>query len=246
MELKIAHLYGDIMNVYGDSGNIATLLYRARARQIAVSVTVLSVGDALAAEEYDLYFFGGGQDAGQEIVAADLARITPVLRAEVERGCALLSVCGGYQLLGQSYETSLGHVLPGASILPVNTLNGPTRLMQNVVIALAPSLDINRDQSGLAVGFENHSGRTTLTTGATPLGRVIVGGGNNGLDGTEGVLYRHAIGTYLHGSCLPKNPHLADWLLTKALLAHYGPVVLLPLDDAYEWAAHRRASEFSA
>jgi CobQ-like glutamine amidotransferase family enzyme len=246
MTLRIAHLYGDLMNIYGDWGNILTLIYRAKQRQIAVEVQTVSVGYELKPGSFDLYFFGGGQDAGQEIVAPDLQRIAQTLKNDIDDGVALLSICGGYQLLGHSYKTAEGVELPGAGVLPVTTESGPQRMMQNVTVALNPQLDIERSHSATLVGFENHSGRTRLLENAIALGRVIRGDGNNGEDGTEGVVMRHAVGSYLHGSCLPKNPHLADWLLTKALSRRYREVDLQPLDDSLEWHAHHRAALLKA
>jgi lipid II isoglutaminyl synthase (glutamine-hydrolysing) len=242
MRLRIAHLYADLMNIYGDWGNIVAISYRAKQRGIAVEVSPVSLGDELMAEQYDLYFFGGGQDVGQEIVAPDLMRIAPILKEEVETGAALLSICGGYQLLGKEYHTAAGEVLSGADILPISTEAGEQRMMNNLVVATNPKLDVDRSEAATLVGFENHSGRTSLLDGALPLGRVVKGNGNNGRDGTEGVVYKSAIGTYLHGSCLPKNPHLADWLLKRALYRRYGEVELAPLDDELEWQAHRLAA----
>jgi CobQ-like glutamine amidotransferase family enzyme len=166
--------------------------------------------------------------------------LSEVLRHEVEHEVSLLAVCGGYQLLGKRYVTSVGQELPGADVLPVETVAGPIRMMHNVVVAINPQLSIDRQRAATLVGFENHSGATTLLE-AMPLGRVVKGSGNNGADGTEGVVYHHAVGTYLHGSCLPKNPHLADWLLLAALRRRYGEVALQPLDDSLEWQAHRAA-----
>lgn len=241
IHLSIIHLYGDVLNTYGDWGNIAALMYRAAQRGIQVSVKTVSIGDSLHPGEADLFFFGGGQDAGQDVVSRDMARLKPVLQSDIEQGTALLSICGGYQLLGKYYTTSTGQQLEGLDILPVETVAGPVRMMHNVVVAVNPQLSIDRSQAATLVGFENHSGRTKLLGSATPLGRVLKGSGNNGSDGTEGVVYNHAIGTYLHGSCLPKNPHLADWLLAKALMRKYGQLDLKPLDDHLEWQAHRLA-----
>jgi CobQ-like glutamine amidotransferase family enzyme len=159
---------------------------------------------------------------------------------------AMLSVCGGYQLLGQYYQTADGQRLEGADVLPVWTVAGKQRMMHNLVVALNPQSTIDRKHVATLVGFENHSGQTFLTEGAMPLGRVIKGSGNNGQDGTEGVLFRKAIGTYLHGSCLPKNPHLADWLLGAALRHRYGEFDLSEIDDNLEWQAHALAASLKA
>lgn len=241
MHLRIAHLYADLMNIYGDWGNVATMMYRSQQRGITPEVTPVSLGDELRPGQFDFYFFGGGQDIGQELVAPDLLRITPVLKEEIESGAALLSICGGYQLLGRQYQTSDGQMLPGADILPVETVGEKQRLMNNLVVAVNPKLGIKKAEAATLVGFENHSGRTHILEDGMPLGRVVKGNGNNGKDGTEGVVYKAAIGTYLHGSCLPKNPHLADWLLAKALERRYGQVELEPLHDDLEWQAHRVA-----
>jgi CobQ-like glutamine amidotransferase family enzyme len=241
MKLTLVHLYGDVMNTYGDWGNLVCLRYRAAQRGIETRVKLISLGDDLRSDEADIIFFGGGQDASQDVVAADLPRITPTLKQEVKQGVALLAICGGYQLLGSQYITSAGQYLPGAGILPVPTKAGPGRMMHNVVVAINPQLTIPRQPVATLVGFENHSGATILEPGAMALGRVLKGSGNNGSDGTEGVVYNHAVGTYLHGSCLPKNPHLADWLLLSALQRRYAIESLPPLDDADEWQAHRLA-----
>lgn len=239
--LRVAHLYGDIMNIYGDWGNIAAFTYRAQQRGLKVQVETVTLGQTIRPQHYHFYFFGGGQDEGQRLVADHLVSQADALKRDVDSGVPLLSVCGGYQLLGHSYTTGDNQVLPGAKILPVTTTAGPVRAMNNIVVAINPQLDIDRTAASTLVGFENHSGRTQLLDQAVPLGRVIKGYGNNGQDATEGVVHHHAIGTYLHGSCLPKNPHLADWFLSKALMAANLPSELIPLDDAVEWQAHQFA-----
>ncbi len=243
--LTIVHLYSDVMNTYGDTGNIAALRYRLQQRGIAVEVMSTSLGDELP-DTVDVLFFGGGQDGGQELVATDLPRLAPQIRDLVEDGVPLLAICGGYQLLGKSYVTGNGITLQGADILPVETVAGTNRMIHNVVVAINPQLDIDRSQAATLVGFENHSGQTTLLEGGVALGRVLKGSGNNGSDGTEGVVYKKAVGTYLHGSCLPKNPHLTDWLLRAALERKYGHTDLAGLDDRLEWQAHRRAVTLKA
>src|SRR5712691_12816397 len=234
--LRLIHLYPDLMSVYGDRGNVLALVRRAEWRGIEIQVTPLSVGDALDPSEADLIFFGGGQDREQEVVSPDFLRQKgEAVRQAVEDGAALLSVCGGYQLLGSSYTTVDGQELPGAALFDVRSVPGPKRHIGNVLI----ETDLDGQRRTL-VGFENHSGRTYLGTGVQPLGRVIVGAGNNGEDGTEGAVYKNAVGCYLHGSLLPKNPWLADRLLAAALSYRLqAPVRLEPLDDDLENQAHR-------
>ena len=234
-EIRLVHLYPDLMSVYGDRGNILALARRAQWRGIPISVQELSLGDRLDPLDVDLVFFGGGQDREQAVVSPDfLSQKGPAVRDAVEHGAALLSVCGGYQLLGASYTTVDGQELPGAGLFDVRSVPGPMRHIGNVLVET--SLD---GHVRTLVGFENHSGRTYLGEHAVPLGRTLVGAGNNGEDGTEGAVYRGAIGCYLHGSLLPKNPWLADRLLARALSHRSGaPVMLEPLDDRLEDQAH--------
>jgi CobQ-like glutamine amidotransferase family enzyme len=224
------------MSVYGDRGNVLTLVRRAEWRGIAVDVHERSLGDTLDPDDVDLVFFGGGQDREQAVVSPDfLLQKGEAVRQAVEDGAALLSVCGGYQLLGRSYTTVDGQELPGAGLFDIRSVPGPRRHIGNVLIET--HLD---DEPRTLVGFENHSGRTFLGRGVKPLGRALVGAGNNGEDGTEGAVYKNAVGCYLHGSLLPKNPWLADRLLAAALshrLQEY--VTLDPLDDQLEEQAHR-------
>ena len=225
MDLRICHLYGDLMAIYGDRGNVLALRRRAEWRGIDVSIETVSVGDALDADRYDLYFFGGGQDAQQDIVAADLQGPNgAAFKDAVANGAAVLSVCGGYQLLGHYYRPFEGPELKGVSVLDVHTVAGRRRFIGNVVA--------NADQP--LVGFENHSGLTYLGPNAKPLATIVVGAGNNGEDGTEGAVQGKVIGTYLHGSLLPKNPWLADRVIGWALARRHGAVQLAPLDDAFE------------
>jgi CobQ-like glutamine amidotransferase family enzyme len=224
------------MSVYGDRGNVLTLVRRAEWRGIAVDVHERSLGDTLDPDDVDLVFFGGGQDREQAVVSPDfLLQKGEAVRQAVEDGAALLSVCGGYQLLGRSYTTVDGQALPGAGLFDIRSVPGPRRHIGNVLVET--HLD---DEPRTLVGFENHSGRTFLGRGVKPLGRALVGAGNNGEDGTEGAVYKNAVGCYLHGSLLPKNPWLADRLLAAALshrLQEY--VTLDPLDDQLEEQAHR-------
>jgi CobQ-like glutamine amidotransferase family enzyme len=226
----VGWLYPDLMNIYGDRGNVLTLLRRAQWRGYDARLLELGKGVQAGMEEVDVFFFGGGQDREQALVYDDLIENKALpLGAAVENGAAVLAVCGGYQLLGHYYETAEGEKLPGIGLIDVHTDAGGKRCIGNVVV----------DVSGLAlhpstlVGFENHSGRTFLGENVPPLGRVRVGSGNNGQDGTEGCAAGNIFGTYLHGSLLPKNPHLADFVVERALKRK-----LKGLDDSLELAAH--------
>ncbi len=234
MRLTIGWLYGTKMNIYGDRGNIIALERRSRWRGIEAETREIGIGDPIP-ETIDLFFFGGGQDQEQEAIARDLQGAKgAAIRRAVEDGAAALTVCGGYQLFGHEYRPHGGPALPGIGVFDLVTEAGPERFIGNVVVETA---------FGDLVGFENHSGLTWLGAGASPLGRVRVGRGNNGTDGTEGAIWRNAIGCYLHGSLLPKNPNLADWLLARALERRHGTVALPPLDDRYEVAAHASARD---
>jgi len=235
MDLRIAHLYPDLMNIYGDRGNVIALSQRAKWRGIDVAVRPYSVGEWADQDWPDIWFFGGGQDQGQDIVGADLAgKNGAALKKSVEGGAAIFSVCGGYQLLGHEYVPETGPSIPGVGILDVTTHAGKTRFVGNLLV--------NAPEAYL-IGFENHSGRTHLGSSAKPLGTVVVGNGNNGEDKTEGALQGKVIGCYLHGSCLPKNPWLADRLLGWALARRHNDLKLAPLDDAAEKSARDQATE---
>ena len=231
--LTIGWLYPDLMNIYGDRGNIVTLLQRARWRGLDARVLELGKGVHAGIADVDVFFFGGGQDREQALVYDDLLETKAVhLAAAVQDGAAVLAVCGGYQLLGHYYETAGGDHLPGIGLIDVRTEAGRRRCIGDVVVETDESLGLS---PRTLVGFENHSGRTFLGEGVRPLGRVVRGSGNNGDDGTEGVACGSMFGTYLHGSLLPKNPHLADLIIERALRRH-----LEPLDDGLELAAHRQ------
>jgi hypothetical protein len=219
------------MSIYGDRGNVTTLVRRARWRDIAVSVDEVEREDALEAKRYDLFFFGGGQDQEQDTVARDLAKKGPGIREAIRGGAAALAVCGGYQLFGRYYQPAEADRLAGIGIFDAHTEAGPRRFIGNVTAT--PEAD---GLGGIPlVGFENHSGLTFLGGTARPLAVVRTGHGNNGHDKTEGCVAGSAVGTYLHGSLLPKNPHLADWLLLRALRRRHTDLPgLRPLDDALE------------
>lgn len=235
MKLIIGYLYGDLMNIYGDTGNIITLKKRCEWRGIDVLIKTFTIGNKLNKGDCDIFFFGGGQDQQQELVAKDLGTSGKgkVIRSEIERGIPLLSICGGYQLLGEYYKPHKSPKLPGIGVFNAYTVASDKRMIGNIVI---------ESMFGKLVGFGNHSGKTYLQKDATPLGMVVKGFGNNGEDKTEGCIYKNAIGCYMHGSLLPKNPILADWLITKALEVKYGKKIeLQPLDDTLETKAHRIA-----
>lgn len=229
MKLVIGYLYPDLMNIYGDTGNIIALKKRAEWRGIKVEIKNISLKEKVKRGECDIYFFGGGQDQQQSLVASDLESSGKgkIIKQEVERGIPLLAICGGYQLLGEYYKPHNSPKLRGVGLFPAYTVAGDKRMIGNIVI---------ETMFGKLVGFENHSGQTYLKKNAMPLGMVLSGFGNNGEDKTEGCVYKNAIGCYMHGSLLPKNPALADWLLQKALNMKFKP-----LDDILELKAHNYA-----
>ena len=239
MELRLCHLYPDLLNLYGDRGNITTLLRRAQWRGIAVRLTEARLGESIDPRASDLYFIGGGEDRQQRLAAPDLCRVKgAALRDGVESGAAMLAVCGGYQLLGHYYRPADGPDLEGLGLLDLHTVHpgpGTRRLIGNIVIHEA-------EAGVMLVGFENHGGRTYLGPQARPLGKVTTGFGNNGEDGSEGAVWRSVYGTYLHGPLLPKNPWLADRLISLALRRQYGEVALDALPDEEEHRAAQAAA----
>ena len=234
MELKICHLYPDVLNLYGDRGNILCLRRRLEWRGIAASVTEFPIGSGDALAGYDLIFVGGGQDFEQETLLADLHRGKDAsLRSAIEDGVAVLAICGGYQMLGNYYETHDGKRCGYIGAVDFCTVGRDPRLIGNYMFRCGPE-----SGGSVVVGFENHSGRTRLGPGVSPLGTVLAGHGNNGEDGTEGVRWRNVFGTYSHGPLLPKNPALCDAILSAALEKKYGSAHLEPLDDRAEQTAH--------
>jgi CobQ-like glutamine amidotransferase family enzyme len=232
-------LYPDHMNIYADRGNIAVLEHRCRWRGIGFELGTAGPGESVDPGAHDLFYMGGGQDRDQELVTRDLAATKrDSLAAAVGSGASFLAVCGGYQLLGHSYELPGGDSLPGLGLVDLRTVREPgERLIGNVLI----ESDVGGGERRIA-GFENHGGRTYLGGGEQPLGRVVSGFGNNGKDGVEGVRRGRLIGTYLHGPLLPKNAWLADVLIGWALERCTGTAPALePLDDTLEQAAHESA-----
>jgi CobQ-like glutamine amidotransferase family enzyme len=236
MRLRVGHLYPDYLNIYADRGNIAVLERRAAWRRIELLVKAIGVGDRVEPGQYDLLYVGGGQDREQALIAPDLAAKGDSIREAVAAGAAVLAVCGGYQLLGAFYRDVAGAEQPGAGVLPLYTIAGETRMIGDCLIECELEPGVRRTLAG----FENHAGRTYLEEGAQALGRVVAGFGNDGESGYEGCRVGRAVGTYLHGPLLPRNPWLADWLLAQALAhAEAGdPPDLEPLADELEESAH--------
>lgn len=232
MELKICHLYPDILNLYGDRGNIICMEKRLQWRGIDVTTTGVSVGEPLKAADFDLFFIGGGQDFEQEVLLPDLASgKTREIKAAIEDGKPFLAICGGYQMLGNYYKTWDGQQCDFTGALDLYTEGSKDRMIGNYSFTC--------DELGVTVvGFENHSGKTYLGDGVKPIGKVLAGYGNNGEDGFEGARYKNVFATYSHGCLLPKNPQIADFVLKTALDRKYGAMELKPLDNTLESAAH--------
>ena len=220
--VHLVQLYPRDMNIYGDWGNTLTLKRRLEKYGFAVRLSDHNPGDPFPPDA-DLLVGGGGQDSGQFRVQEDLQRIAPELRAMAADGVPMLAICGLYQLFGHEFRTGAGEALPGIGILDLTTVGGPTRLIGNIVL--------ESPEFGTVVGYENHSGVTRLGPDQTPLGRVVKGAGNNGEDGTEGARVHHVVGSYLHGSMLPKNPAVADHLIRAAVERRLGVFDAAPLDD---------------
>ncbi len=240
--IRVGHLYPDYLNIYADRGNIAVFARRAALRGHELEVTALGMGDAIVPGAHDLYYVGGGQDREQLLVAEDLAAKAGALRAAVLEGeAALLAVCGGYQLLGRGYRGFHGEEMPGVGLLPAETVAGDRRMIGDVLLECELEPGLRRTLAG----FENHVGRTKLDAGAEALGRVVAGFGNDGESGYEGAQVGRAVGTYLHGPLLPRNPWLADWLLAQALAHRTSGEApeLAPLPDRFETQAHEVSAE---
>jgi len=240
VRIRVAHLYPDYLNIYADRGNIAVLGRRAALHGHELAVESVGLGDGVRPGVHDLFYVGGGQDREQALIAPDLVLKSASIAEAIDGGAALLAVCGGYQLLGRGYRGRDGSVMPGAGIFPLETSAGSGRMIGDVLLEceLEPG-----DRRTLA-GFENHAGRTRLDPGAVPLGRVLHGFGNDGETGFEGCRVGRALGTYLHGPLLPRNPWLADWLLAQALAHATGgpPPALEEIPDDLAREAHRVAA----
>lgn len=240
MILRVGHLYPEYLNIYADRGNIAVFERRAAARGHELRIESITVGAALEPGAHDLLYVGGGQDREQGMIAPDLAGRRDAVRAAVDGGTALLAVCGGYQLLGRGYRGRDGSWMEGVGLFPHETVAGETRMIGDVLLESS----LGEAPGRTIAGFENHAGRTLLDPGAEPLGRVVAGYGNDGSSGYEGCRVGRALGTYLHGPLLPRNPWVADLLLSWAI-AHAtaaDPEPLAPLDDVLENEAHAVAA----
>lgn len=229
MQLTLAYLYPDLMNIYGDQGNIQAFKFRCQHRQIKLIINPIHPKTSLKPGSFDLLFAGGGQDQQQQLISLDLFSRRQVLLKAVLAGIPMLTICGSYQLFGQYFKPSSGAKMTGIGIFNAYTVASKQRKIGNIII---------ETKWGKLVGFENHSGNTFLQNKTKPLGTVIIGQGNNGQDKTEGAVKINAFGCYLHGSLLPKNPHFCDYLIQLALAKKYGTVLLKPLNDQLEWQAH--------
>ncbi len=235
MKLTIGHLYPDLLNLYGDRGNIQCFRKRLKWRGIESEVIPYLSGDTIDFNNLDIVFLGGGSDREQELVCKYLMEIREDFSAYIEDNGVVLAVCGGYQLLGKYYQTD-SKKIEGLSILDITSEWKEPRLIGDIILDSSLS-------SRPIVGFENHAGRTEIGS-YTPLGKVTHGCGNNGISGYEGVIYKNLIGTYLHGPLLPKNPEICDYLLSCALKHKYGEnVTLEPLDDTLEHLANQTIAE---
>ncbi|MEW6423712.1 MAG: glutamine amidotransferase [Bacillota bacterium] len=231
--LHICHLYPDLLNLYGDRGNVLAFAARCRWRGIPVTIHRVHQGEQVNLARMDFLFLGGGSDREQNLMTKDLSKRIAALREAIEDGLVVLAICGGYQLLGHYYRTREGQIIPGLGLLDFYTEAGPRRLIGNIAVELTLNGKVFK-----VTGFENHAGRTYLGK-AAPLGRVLAGYGNNGEDGLEGARYKNVFCSYLHGPLLPKNPPLTDYLIATALKRRGLPFLLDPLDDRLEEAANQ-------
>lgn len=233
LKLSIAHLYPDLLNIYGDYGNVLTIKKRCEWRDIDVEITKINIGDQIDPQKYDLYFIGGGQDKQQIDVSREFQIQKNALHDAMNSNAVFLGICGGYQLFGNYYQPHSGSRLMGIGLLDAYTVAGNKRFIGNVTAKTEFTMPKT------LVGFENHSGLTYLQGETTPLAIVEVGAGNNGEDKTEGARFKNVFGTYLHGSFLPKNPHFADYLIKLALeKRYYDNIELQKLNDEFELQAH--------
>lgn len=234
MQLRICHLYPDLLNLYGDRGNLLTLQRRCEWRGIGCSIQPVSLGEPFVAADHDFVFLGGGQDYEQNLLHQDLLEQKgPAIRAAVEDGLVFLCICGGFQLMGRYYEEQDGHRIECLGALDLWTIGRPDRLIGDTIYK--SEFLAGQGLDPMLVGFENHSGRTFLGPQVQPLAQVVKGGGNNGQDQTEGAIYKNVYCTYSHGSFLPKNPDMADYLIKTALKRRFPEIGdLSKLDNQLE------------
>jgi lipid II isoglutaminyl synthase (glutamine-hydrolysing) len=234
IRLTLCHLYPDLLNLYGDRGNIIALQRRCEWRGIYLEVHAVSMGQRFEPEDFDMVFFGGGQDFEQNIILEDLIHLKGEgIRKAVEQNVVFLCVCGGYQMMGEYYTDVNGKKLDCLHALPIRTVAGEKRLIGDIFCYSEELAQVGKDP--ILIGFENHSGKTILGEGVKPLAQVRRGFGNNGSDGTEGARYKNIYCTYMHGSFLPKNPQMTDLIITEAIKMKTGEIIILePLPDEYE------------
>lgn len=223
-EITILQLYPRDMNIYGDWGNALVLKRRLEWHGYSAKLLEYNQGDAFP-ENTDIIIGGGGQDSGQDGIQKDLFAISSKLKGLAENDTPMLMICGLYQLFGKFFKAQDGHVIEGIGLLDIETHAGPERLIGNIITENA--------EFGQIIGYENHSGQTYLGSGVEPLGKVVKGAGNNGQDETEGARYRNVLASYLHGSLLPKNPAIADFLIEKAAMKKYGEFKPTVIDDRF-------------
>ena len=230
--LTIVQLYSRDMNIYGDWGNVLTVVRRAQWHGYDVTLIEYNPGDAFPVDA-DIIIGGGGQDAGQDKIQADLLKIKPKLQELANHDTPMLVICGLYQLFGNFFRTKDGHEIKGIGIFDLETHGGQQRMIGNIVT--------NSSEFGQIIGYENHSGQTFLSRNVQPLGEVAKGAGNNGQDAFEGARVRNVIGSYMHGSLLPKNPIIADWLIEKAAMKRYGEFTPTVIEDRFAQEARKVA-----
>lgn len=230
--INILQLYPRNMNIYGDSGNALVLAQRTKWHGYTPNLLAYNPGDTLPTD-IDLIIGGGGQDSGQDKIQADLLKIGDTLKNLAENDTPMLMICGLYQLFGKFFKTQDGHIIQGIGLFDMETHAGTERLIGNITTRSTLFGDI--------IGYENHSGQTFLGQSLKPLGTIIKGAGNNGQDNTEGAHYKNVIGSYLHGSLLPKNPTIADYLIEKAVVKKYGEFTPTVIDDRFAKLAREYA-----
>ena len=232
--LHILHLYPKDMNIYGDHGNMLVLKKRAQWHGYIPKVLEYNPGDTFP-DDIDIIIGGGGQDSGQDTIQNDLLTLGPTLKELADTGTPMLVICGLYQLFGKFFKTQDGHSIKGIALLDLKTVAGPERLIGNIIT--------HSEEFGDIIGYENHSGQTTLGDGVTPLGKIIKGAGNNGQDDFEGARYKNVIGSYLHGALLPKNPAIADWMIERAAINKFGKFTPTVIDDRFATLARKHAAK---